>query len=348
MDSATHPGGIRRWLAGLGIWGFAFGYFAAYVPYSALTKAVSGGHLEGYHVAVPGAELLPTTAVASLVAMFLSISALGWWKYANRQQFLSISLPFPGRWTFLSGLCTAGIIITTTLAYTFEGISIVFIMLLLRGGLLVLAPVVDWLSGRTVRWFSWVALGLSMGALLVGGFSSVTLTMPARITVALYLLAYFIRLRFMSRLAKSSDPHARARYFVEEQMVATPATLVFLLVLALIGQGDFMLDVRAGFTTFFERPLLLEGLLIGLFSQGTGIFGGLILLDARENSFCIPVNRASSILAGVVATYLLTVLGLDPPDAAQLIGAALIVAAIGFLSLPPLLANRKKSIKSMG
>ncbi len=343
MDPAN-GGGIRRWLTGLGIWGFALGYFVAYVPYSALTKAVSGGHLDGYATEVPGAELLPITAMASLVSMFVSISMLGWWKYANRRDFFSISLPFPGRWTFMSGLCTAGIIATTTLAYTFEGISIVFIMLLLRGGLLVLAPVVDKLSGRKVRWFSWVALGLSMVALMVGGFSDVSmaLTMAASINVALYLLAYFIRLRFMSRLAKSSDPHARARYFVEEQMVATPATVLFLVVLAVVGQGDFMLEVRAGFTTFFDRPLLLEGLLIGIFSQGTGIFGGLILLDARENSFCIPVNRASSILAGVVATFALTWWGLPAPDGPQLIGAALIVAAIGFLSVPPLLSARRR------
>ena len=31
------------------IWGFAFGYFACYVPYSALTKAVSSGWLDNIH-----------------------------------------------------------------------------------------------------------------------------------------------------------------------------------------------------------------------------------------------------------------------------------------------------------
>ena len=32
----------RRW-RGLGMWGLALGYFAWYVPYSALTKALSSG-----------------------------------------------------------------------------------------------------------------------------------------------------------------------------------------------------------------------------------------------------------------------------------------------------------------
>ncbi|MCA9528119.1 MAG: hypothetical protein KC549_17655, partial [Myxococcales bacterium] len=87
--------------------------------------------------------------------------------HASRLRVGRWSIPFPGRWTFLSGLCTAGIIATTTLAYTFEGVSIVFMMLLMRGGLLVLAPIVDKVTGRRVRWFSWAALAMSMGALLV-------------------------------------------------------------------------------------------------------------------------------------------------------------------------------------
>ncbi|MCB9549602.1 MAG: hypothetical protein H6706_27675 [Myxococcales bacterium] len=332
-----------RSLARLGIWGFALGYFLAYVPYSALTKALSGGHLASYPEHVSGFELLPISALASLVAMFIAITVLGWWQHASRLRVGRWSIPFPGRWTFLSGLCTAGIIATTTLAYTFEGVSIVFMMLLMRGGLLVLAPIVDKVTGRRVRWFSWAALAMSMGALLVA-FSSdagFAVTATALADVFIYLLSYFVRLRFMSKIAKSDDPVVRARYFVEEQMVATPAMVAVLVVLAFIDHGQFSHDIRAGFTTFFDRPIVLQGILVGLFSQGTGIFGGLILLDGRENSFCIPVNRASSILAGVAASYVLVAIGLPAPDASQLLGASLIVGAIGFLSIPPLLEKRR-------
>jgi hypothetical protein len=48
------------------------------------------------------------------------------------------------------------------------------------------------------------------------------LSLAALLDLALYLLAYFFRLRAMSRLAKSEDPAVSIRYFVEEQMVATP------------------------------------------------------------------------------------------------------------------------------
>lgn len=332
-------------LSDYSIWGFAFGYFASYVPYSALTKAVSSGHVGGEKV--PGVELLPISAAASLVGMFAFITLMGWWRHATRMTIAGRSLPRPTRWTFLSGLCTSAIIATTTLAYTFDGISIVFMMLLLRGGVLVLAPIIDALSGRRVRWFSLVGLLLSISALLVAfledkdqGFG---LTQLAILDVAVYLLSYFIRLQFMSRLAKSDDADQRTRYFVEEQMVGTPALLLFLGVCALIDHGEFMHLVRAGFTSFLARApvVIATGVVIGIFSQGTGIFGGLILLDKRENTYCVPVNRCSSILAGVAASYL--AMGLfdgKPPSSYELGGAALIIAAILVLTLPLLKKRR--------
>lgn len=327
------------------IWLFAFGYFAAYVPYSALTKAVSSGALSKLDgTPIPGAQLLAWSTLASLCGMFAFITGMGWWRHAGRRQILGRSMPCPNRWTFASGLCTAAIILTTTLAYTIPGASIVFMMLLMRGGVLVLAPIVDALSGRHVRWFSAAGLLLSLGALVVAyvedmGFG---LTLLATIDVSIYLTSYFIRLRFMSRLAKSSDRRDSLRYFVEEQMTATPVVVVLLATLALINQGEFMHNVRAGYTVVFELNIFTEILLIGLFSQGTGIFGGLVLLGAQENTYCVPVNRASSILAGVVASFSLAVIFDRPaPSAHDLLGASLIVAAILVLSIPLLARARK-------
>jgi hypothetical protein len=325
------------------IWLFAFGYFASYVPYSALTKGVSSGQLGG--AAISGVELLPVSALASLVGMFVFLTAMRWWKYASRAQIGRFSVPRPGPYTLFSGICTAGVIATTTLAYTFEGVSIVFMMLLMRGGVLILAPIVDGLSGRKVRWYSTVGLVLSINALLVAfledkgaGFDMRGLAIA---DIIIYLASYFVRLRFMTRLAKSDDPTARTRYFVEEQMVATPVLVLFLGVVAWIGHGELGTDLRAGFTTFFDRPVVLEAVLIGLFSQGTGIFGGLVLLDKRENSYSVPVNRCASVLAGVAASYAIKIwMGGRGPSTHELMGAFLIVQAILFLTIPTLLEKR--------
>ena len=334
------PAVVRK-LSEYSIWGFAFGYFASYVPYSALAKAVSSGRIGGE--AVPGVELLPVSGAASLVGMFTFITLMGWWRHANRVSIGRLSIPFPTRWTFMSGLCTSAIIATTTLAYTFEGVSIVFMMLLMRGGVLILAPLIDALTGRRVRWFSAIGLALSLAALLVAfledkdaGFG---LSELAMLDVGIYLLSYFIRLRFMTRIAKSDDADQRTRYFVEEQMVGTPMLMLFLAACAIIDRGQFMHLLRDGFTTFFTRPpsIVATGVVIGLFSQGTGIFGGLVLLDKRENTYCVPVNRCSSILAGVAASYLaMATLGGKPPSTYELAGAGLILLAILTLTIPVL------------
>ncbi|HAR42916.1 MAG TPA: hypothetical protein DCS07_09855 [Bdellovibrionales bacterium] len=327
------------------IWWYAFGYFAAYVPYSALTKALADGLVPGMTGGIAGFELLPSTAMASLVGMFAFVSAMGWWKFAGRRKFLGVEFPCPTKWTLLSGFCTAAIIPTTTLAYTFTGVSIVFMMLLMRGGVLVIAPIVDIFSKRKVRWTSWVALALALSALFVG-FSgkSFEMTLVAILTVAIYLAAYFVRLRFMTRLAKSNDPDAKKRYFVEEQMVATPVLVLMLLLTGGMGTSAVAASTWSGFTGFFSQPslIVLIAISIGLFSQGTGIFGGLVLLDKRENTFCVPVNRASSVLAGLAATLALWFFADKKfPSNPELLGALIIIGAIAVLSAPSLMENRR-------
>lgn len=331
------------------IWFFAAFYFCAYVPFTGLTKALAVGLYPSAGPGMPpvegvaGATLLPLSNLASLVVVLTFLTATGWWRHATHRTVLGRSIPVPTRWTALSGICSSLILTTATLAYTFSGVSIVFVMLLMRGGVLILAPVVDALAGRETRWFSWVGLALSLGALIVsfaedGGYA---LTTVAILDIGLYLLAYFVRLRFMSRLAKSDDPAVMKRYFVEEQLMTVPFTLAILVVLAVIGQGELMLQLRAGFTSHLRSGLVLETLLIGVFSQLVGIFGTLIFLDRRENTFSVPVNRCSSILSGVVASFALALLLDGPiPSAHQLVGAGLVVGAILVLGVAPALRER--------
>jgi len=108
----------------LRIWGLGLGFYLFYTPYSGLTKALSSGLL-GTNGPVRGPVLLPISAVATVIGMFGFITAMKWWKYAGRHEFFGISVPFPRRLTFLSGVCMATIMGTTTLAFTFGGLSIV-------------------------------------------------------------------------------------------------------------------------------------------------------------------------------------------------------------------------------
>ncbi|MDQ7825056.1 MAG: hypothetical protein RDV48_19805 [Candidatus Eremiobacteraeota bacterium] len=337
----------HKTLAAYGIWLLAFGYFITYWPYSALTKALSDGLLAGMPRGISSFELLPLTSVGAVSGMIFFLSIKGWWKYAGRKKILGINCFWPSKYTFYSGICCSLIIMTTTLAYTFRGVSIVFIMLLMRGGLLIMAPLVDFFSKRKVRWFSWAGLVLSMLALLVafsekGGYC---ITIACALNVTIYLIAYFIRLRFMSKVAKCDDENANTRYFVEEQIVSSPLMLIGLCVFAMINYGPSMHEVRSGFTAIFSTGFALHTFILGLLSSGTGFFGGLILLDKSENTYCVPVNRSSSIMAGIFASYTLTYLfGQRPPSLSNLIGAGLIIMAIVFLTIPLIFKKKEPPV----
>jgi protein-tyrosine-phosphatase len=318
---------------GLEIWALGLGFYLFYTPYSGLTKALSGGLLTG--APVKGAVLLPISAMTTVIGMLGFITVMGWWKYAGRREFFGLQIPFPRRLTFLSGVCMATIMGATTLAFTFGGLSIVLVLVLLRGGTLIIAPIVDRIVGRRVRWFSWTAMFVSLAAVLMAlsDASNYTLTIAAVIDVAAYLAAYFFKLQFMSRLAKSDERAATLRYFVEEQMVASPLLVVVLVVLALIGTGDVMLGFRTGLTTFASTPGAFFAALVGFFYAALCICTTLIFLDRRENTFCMPMHCGSSMLSGFTATAILAyAFNQSAPTAAQNVSAAFLVVALGFLS----------------
>ncbi|MEA2077673.1 MAG: hypothetical protein U9O95_06605 [Candidatus Marinimicrobia bacterium] len=338
---------FKDFISNNSIWAFAFGYFACYVPYSLLTKIMSKGLLPSLNGSkLAGFSILPVTALATLLTMIIVISLLGWWKYATHSKILGINMPHPTKWTLLSGIFTSLIIGTTTLAYTFENVSIVLAMLLMRGGVLIIAPIVDTITRRSVRWFSWVGLVGALSALLIPIFDAKGFQIPLLlgIVIAVYLFSYFMRFQFMSRNAKSDKKEVNLRYFVEEQMVSTPVLVIFLVLFTLL-QGDIGANVRMGWTMHWGQPYLWALLLIGMFSQGTGFFGTLVFLDKSENTYCIPVNRSSSILAGVIASFLLALFPNQIlPRTSQLIGAGIIIVSILFLTIPPLLQKKKQKV----
>lgn len=342
---------LNKKLAALGIAALCFGYFASYIPYSMMTKMITSGKFSGMNgIGFSGFEIQPVVVLGSFISMYLFITLKGWWKFATHTKLLGISVPRPQWFTLISGFCTSSQIVTTTLAYTFEGVSIVFAMLLMRGGVLVLAPIVDTVAKRRKRkiyWPSWVAAGLSFAALFTtfSGNSSTAMTFVCAADITLYLVGYFFRLFIMSNRAKSDDASERKQYFVEEQMVANPALLLILFIVGLIGAGmapeSIPGKVWAGFVAFPFKGYFWTTFLIGVFSYGTGLFGSLIFLDKRENTFTVPANRASSVVSGVIATYLLAIFyGGKYPPVNELLAVGIIIGAIAFLAYRQVVEKR--------
>ncbi len=326
------------------IWLLALGYFAFYIPYSALTKALSLGRLPGMSGPVPGFLLLPATAVATTMVLLMFVTVGGGWGCLDRRRVFGLTVPVVRAGTLISGVATAVIIASTTLNYTFVGISILFALLLMRGGVLILAPFVDHLLGRRVNAASWVALGLSFLAIgialaEVGGYQ---MTLIAGLNIAAYLLGYSIRIPIMTGIAKSSDPALNRRFFHEETLVAAVALTGVPALFALMGRGEIMLELRAGFSTFFASPLVVPALLIGVLYGCLYLFGTGIYLDRRENTYCIPLNRCSSLLSGIFASFGLTwLLDVKPPSGYQFAAAGIILTALAILMVSTLRGYRR-------
>ena len=60
-----------------GIWGLAIGYFAFYIPYSGLTKALTQGSLPGLSGPITGFTILPVTTVTTTGLLLVLITAAG-------------------------------------------------------------------------------------------------------------------------------------------------------------------------------------------------------------------------------------------------------------------------------
>jgi len=303
------------------IWLFGLGYFIAYTPYAGLVKAMSAGKLPGL-AGIDGLQLLPSVLTGTIVTLPIYVLLLGWWRYAR----------VPSRAVIISGFGTSLIIATTTLAYAFHNISVLFALLLLRGGMLIIAPITDLLGRRRVRWFSSVALIISLSAVLLGIMATDNhrLTIAALANLAIYLFGYQIRLPQMTKYAKVEHKETTRTYFVSEIMV----TLVFLALIPLLGAAIGVESLRKGLAVIVSGSGTANiGFLIGVLYATLYVFTTLIYLDRRENTFCMAMNCCSSLLAGIVASYgLSSILGMATPAWFELTGVGMIIVALMFLS----------------
>ncbi|UUU29952.1 hypothetical protein JIX56_08670 [Streptomyces sp. CA-210063] len=312
----------------------ALGYFLAYIPYAMLVKAMATGVSPLAGSPVDGLVLLPAAALGQLAVMPLFLAASGWWRYGRQHEIPGVGrVRGPGRETLLAGFFTALVIGTTTLNFTFAGVSILLVLLLMRGGVLIISPLVDSARKRKVSGSAWAALAFSLLAVSValGDVDSYHLTLATVLSVLTYLVGYVGRFEIMSRVAKTGVKETDRRYFVEEHAAAPLFLVGISAAAALAGQPE----LRSGFTTFLGTPAAWGAFGIGVAYEVLFVFGTLIYLDRRVYTWCVPANRCASLLSGLVASYALAGLaGLPVPGDAQLLALVFIGIAIVSLSYP--------------
>ena len=318
-------------------------YLLLYLPNVMITRWVATTPHAGLGRPLTGLETLPVSLVFNMVLTYLFIWLSGWHRDANGVQVAGWRLPVPTRLTLLSGIGTALVLFTVPLSFTIPDVSIPFMQLLMRGDILVIAPLVDLAFGRRVHWWSWAALVMVLVALAItlvdrGGFH---LSPLAILTIVLYTFGYFLRLFVMNRVSKSGDPASVRRYFVEEKIIALPLSVAILAAISASGIGGQSGELAWGFVAAWTDPVLWPLFLIGLTLSIIGVIAIIILLAPQENAYCVPLERAASLLAGIAASVLLALFwGGQMPRAAELWGAGILIAAITLLSLAPRLSGK--------
>lgn len=323
--------------------GYVALYLLAYLPNVIITKLVTTTPHPGLGRPLTGLETLPASLIVTTVLTYLFIWWSGWHKDANSVMVLGRRVPVPTRYTLMSSVGTALVLFTVPLSFTFEGVSIPFIQLIVRGDILLIAPLVDFAFGKRVRWWSWLALAMVAVAMAItlsdrGGFHLPPL---AILTVVLYTLGYFIRLAVMTKVAKGGDDASVRRYFVEEKVLALPLSVAILAAISASGFGSQAGALSWGFVQVWTDPVILPLIGIGVTLTIVSVFAIIILLDPRENAYCVPLERAASLIAGVGGALILAwVWGLPHPKPAELVGAGILILAIVLLSLAPRFADR--------
>lgn len=322
--------------------GIIFLYFLTYLPNVVVTKLVTSMPHAGLGRPLTGLETLPASLIFSMLLTYAFIWWSGWHRDAHAVQVGGARVPVPTRYTLMSGFGTALVLFTVPLSFTIPNVSIPFIQLLMRGDILVIAPLVDLLFGRRVRWWSWAALAMVLAAvaLTVGNRGGFNLPPIAILTVVLYTAGYFIRLAVMTKVSKSGDPASVRKYFVEEKVVALPLSVAVLALISASGIGGQSNELGWGFVAVWSDPVIWPLFFIGLTLTIISVFAIVILLDPRENAFCVPLERAASLVAGIAGSLILAWgWGLKAPSAAELAGACILIAAIALLSIAPRLSR---------
>lgn len=317
-------------------------YLLAYIPNIILTKLATTQPAATFGRPLSGLETMPSTLIINMLLTLVFIWVSGWHRDAHGLQAGPVRIPVPTFYTCLSGIGTSLVLFTVPLSFTLEDVSIPFIQLLMRGDILIIAPIVDLMFGRKVRWWSWAALVMVCVALfiVVNARGNLHLSPLAVATVVLYTIGYFLRLAVMTKISKSGDEASVRRYFVEEKIIALPMSILALYLLAASGISKQSDQLANGFIRVWADPVIWKLAVNGLLLTVISVLAAVILLDKRENSYCVPLERSASLLAGVVAALVMAwVWGLPHPTNAELTGAGILIAAIFLLALAPRFAK---------
>lgn len=197
------------------------------------------------------------------------------------------------RASLAAGLCSVLILVSSTASYAIVAVSLVLPLLLNKGGVLAMAPILDWRRGVEVTRRAWLVLLLAVGGMACGVVPGLltarTPTLLALGLSAVYLLGYVGKLSVIGGQKGNSD------FLRAEMSITTVAALPVALLLGVLFTPAPVTALSAGLGNGWVY-------VAGLASQGCGYFGGMLLMRRASHSLCVPLNRAASVIAGLLAS----------------------------------------------
>ncbi|MFH2203795.1 MAG: hypothetical protein ABIJ96_11810 [Elusimicrobiota bacterium] len=306
---------------------------------------------------------------------------LGWviafrWFYLKSNRLITwAGITFPSEFLYIipSGVCTAVIIPTTTLMYSFKHVSVMVAMVIMRGSVIVISRFVDSIQIRQgiltkkvyaeENWGVVFAL-LAVGTKIFGGYVErffmdaaalaaaagkasgkiSILQSPAALTVLCsYVCAYALRIYIMNYYKNTrpkGQPYDNKGFFAIEQIAASTtlaliAGLMFVLPTSIEQVAEFQGSILTPHPSWFAGNLAGAAFgIVAFFSVFIFMFKG------RTATFAGLVNRLTSLVAGTAATLLCwQFFGGKFPQFQDWLSLMFIFIAVGFMTA----AERKRS-----
>jgi hypothetical protein len=326
-------------------------YYFFYVIFGVATKCFTGHYAVVSPVMTDMEFLVWSTLGGSLICL-LVVAAAGWWRTGTKtDRFVRLGpLRLPAEYAYIipSGVCTAVVIPTTTLMYMLLK-SVMVAMVIMRASVIVISRLVDeaqirqGILQKKVYWEENVAVVFAVAAaatqifLARGEDFDFLKNTAAMAVLSSYIGAYSMRIYIMNYYKNTRPkgaPLDNKWFFSIEQISASAAMpLIALGVFASASQARPVLEFHSALRLVHPRwlPATLAGAVYGMVAFFS-VF--IFMFKGRTATFAGLVNRLTSLVAGTTATLLsFFIFGAKFPSPADWGGLALILVAVGFLSM---------------
>lgn len=310
----THEGTSERLLQ------LAGGYFASYILTGYFVK-----HFLSRDPGFPGMSGIQFLLYSTLISSLFCVSLVIIWKWyrlksSNYTTFLGMRMPKEFLYIVPSGVLTAVIIPTTTLLYTFKGVSVMVAMIIMRASVIVASRIIDSIQikqgilHKVVYWEENVAVLFAIAAISMklifsktGDFDFIHNFAFMAIFLS-YIVSYAIRIYIMNYYKNTRPKGAIYDYkgfFAIEQISASATIIITTIIVLTVATtpGSVVSQFQDAFHN--PHPKWMLAAFAGIpFGIGAFFSVFLFMFKGRTATFAGLSNRLTSLIAGTFATML--------------------------------------------